>query len=82
MRTRWNGDRTARRAELYFTGPHLVTDSTTSTTTVASNVPMNVTITIPTSVPDTEVDDLVSYFSDLMDSALVKSALKAGYAPT
>lgn len=82
MRTRWNGDRTARRADLYFTGPHLVTDSTTSVTSVVSNVPANVTITMPTDVPDAEVDDLIAYFTGLMASPLVKSALKAGFAPT
>lgn len=82
MKTQNNGARTARRAELYFSYPRFVTDTTTNTTRVVSNVPVNVTVTIPNNVPDTEIANAVALFTNLMASALIKSSLTVGFAPT
>lgn len=82
MRTRNNGDRTARRADFYYTAPAYADDPNTGLTKVYSNVPANITITLPTNIPDSDLDDFIAYLTGLLGSSLVKSALKSGFAPT
>jgi hypothetical protein len=82
LRTRFNGQRTARRVDIYFTAPYYVTQSADSTTKVVANIPVNATFTVPANIPEDSIADFVSYAVNLMASTLVKAAISSGYAPS
>lgn len=82
VRTRYNGDRTARRIDYYFTYPVTQTDTGSGLTTVIGSVPFNGSMVMPLSSPDSLIAEAVSQLANLMVSTLVKNSAKAGFAPT
>lgn len=80
-RTEWNGPRTARRAVLSFTYPSLVTDSG-GKQVVADRLNISVTAVIPQGMAQSDIDEGASQGLNILASALMKSVLKEGYAPT
>lgn len=82
MRTRYNGQKTARRVDFNFVYPQTATDSTTSLVSVVNRVPIQLSAAIPMNVPATVIAEAVSQAANLLASTLVKDAMKAGFAPT
>lgn len=82
MRTRNNGDRTARRDDIYFVYPITQTDTGSGITQVVGQIPFNLSGVFPLNCPDTIIAEAVSQFANLMTSTLIKNARKAGFAPT
>lgn len=81
MSTRENGTGTARRIDVTGTYPTLVTDAG-GKTQVADKLVMNLSVVNPKGMPDTDVNEAVAQFFNVLASTLVKSATKAGYAPS
>lgn len=82
LRSRYNGQKTARRMDANFVYPQTATDSTTSLTTVVNRVPIQISAAIPTNVPAAVIAEAISQAANLLASTLVKDSMKAGFAPT
>lgn len=77
-----NGPRTARRVEYTFSYPQTATDSTTGIVSVV-NVPIGGGyFVLPNEVPDAVMAEFVEQGVNLLGSALIKTSIKAGFAPT
>lgn len=82
LRSKYNGQRTARRMDVNYVYPQTATDSTTSLTEVVNRIPFQLTAAIPEGVPATVIAEAVSQFANLLASTLMKDSFKAGFAPT
>lgn len=82
MLTKWNGNRSARRAEMTGVYSSVVTDSTTTIQSSIGKIVFDVSVAMPQSIPQADIDEAVSQFSNMLNSTLVRSCLKAGFAPT
>lgn len=82
MTTRFNGQKTARRADVHFEFPFGYTDSTTGLAMSKDKVVMDLSIVSPQQIPQVNVDEAVAQFANLLKAALIQQALKSGYAPT
>jgi hypothetical protein len=80
--SKWNGDKTVRRVSMLGKYNSYATDSTTSISMKIGQVTMDVTFAIPQSLPQADIDEGVSQLSNLVSSTLLRSCLKAGFAPT
>lgn len=81
MSSRENGTGTARRVEMQFAYPVLATDAQ-GKLNVVDRLPINISVLVPKGMPDADVNEGVSQCFNLVNSALIKSAVKSGYAPT
>lgn len=81
MSSRWNGDNTARRFDVLASFPGVFTDSNTGQTEVRAKAVFNISVVIPQNMSATDIGELAAQVPNLFASALVKSALVAGYAP-
>lgn len=81
MTTRENGTGTARRCDLTGTYPTLVIDSG-GKTQVADKLTLNLSVLNPKGMPDADVNEAVAQFFNAVQTTLLKSAFKAGYAPS
>lgn len=82
MVSRDNGPGTGRRITMEFTWPQTYTDTATGLVKVANKAPGSVTLLLPKEMPDTQINETVDQFFNLISSALVRSAFKEGFAPT
>lgn len=82
MSSRWNSAKTARRCNVTGVYPSVVTDSTTSTSSALGKIIFDGSFIIPQMVSQTDIDEAVSQLSNLLTSTLIRSSLKAGFAPT
>lgn len=82
LRSRYNGQKTARRMDGVFVYPETATDSTTSLVSVVNRIPFQFTAAIPQGTPSAVINEAVSQFANLLASTLIKDANKAGFAPT
>lgn len=82
MTTKFNGSRTARRVDINYRYPQVVTDSNTGLTTVVNQIPMTLSLALPSGAPDAVIQEAVAQGTNLLVSALVRSSLIAGFAPT
>jgi hypothetical protein len=82
MATKWNQAKTARRCNIVGVYPSVAVDSTTTVSTAIGKVIAEVSFIIPQMVPQGDIDEAVSQISNLINSALIRSSLKAGFAPT
>lgn len=82
MRTRYNGPRDARRAEISFTYPITQTDSSSGITSVIGKVPVTFSLVAPLGASDSVIAEAVAQSVNLLKSTLIQAALKAGFAPT
>lgn len=80
--SKWNGDKTVRRVNLLGKYHAYATDSTTTISTKIGSITMDLTFALPQSIPQADIDEGVSQLSNLINSALIRSCLKAGFAPT
>jgi hypothetical protein len=81
MVSRWNGPKTARRLDWTMTYPSVYTDSSSSLTQVRDTSVMTGSCVMPTGSADTDLNEAGAQFPNLLASALIKSALIAGFAP-
>lgn len=82
LRAGWNGPRDARRVQMDFMYPFTSTDSSTGLTSVVARIPIQVTATVPQLVTDAIISEAVAQCGNLLDSSLIQSCFKAGYAAT
>lgn len=80
--SKWNGDKTVRRVSMIGKYNSYATDSTTTISSKIGSVTMDVTLAIPQSIPQADIDEGVSQLTNLITSTLIRSCLKAGFAPT
>jgi hypothetical protein len=81
MSARWNGPKTARRVDFSGVFPSVYTDSNTGQTEVRSVIPFSASFAIPQNITSTDVNEAAAQLTNLIASALAKSAISAGYAP-
>lgn len=81
LKTLWNGPKTARKAHFNYKRPYATQDTTTAVYGVREQLMIEVNATIPQGMPATEISEGVHQGLNLAASALIKSALIAGYAP-
>jgi hypothetical protein len=83
MSSKWNGPRTARVMNIKFVYPYATEDTTTSVYSSKDRVVINGgNVTSPAGIPSSVSDEAMAQYTNLVDSALIVSALKSGYAPT
>ncbi len=83
MSSKWNGPKTARVMNIKFIYPYAIQSTDTTAYTSKDRVVINGgNITAPQGIPSSVLDEAMAQYTNLVDSALVLSALKAGYAPT
>lgn len=80
--TNWNGRKTARRETLTYTAPYAVLDSTTGLYSSKDQVIIELSVVAPQAIPPNFTDEAISQGTNLLVSTLIRSSLKAGYAPT
>lgn len=76
-----NGNKKARRARSSFIWPKARVDIA-SNVTVAGGASSESSHLIPQDMTPAEIDEYVAQYSNLLASALIKSCLTSGYAPT
>lgn len=77
-----NGNRSARRIDIQYRYPQMATDSTTGLSTVVNQIPITVSVAVPLGAPDTVVQEAIAQGTNLLVSALVRSSIISGFAPT
>jgi hypothetical protein len=77
-----NGNGSARRVEYSYSYPQTATDTTTSLTSVVNKPVGGGYFVIPNEVPDATLAEFTAQLTNLLASALVRSSINAGYAPT
>lgn len=82
LRTRYNGQKTARRADGNFVYPQIATDTTTSLVSVVNRLPIQFTAAVPLGMPASDINEAVAQFANLLKASLIQASLKAGFAPT
>lgn len=82
LQSKYNGPKTARRLTVNYSMPQTATDSTTGLTSVVNTIPVMFTIALPVATPQTTIDEAVHQLTNLLSSTLVRSCLKAGFAPS
>lgn len=80
--SKWNGPKTARQVAISAAFPYAVQDSTTTLYSAKDRVVFNGTFTLPQGVPASVLNEAAAQIPNLIASALIKSALAAGYAPS
>lgn len=80
FKTMNNGNGTARRGQLDFAYPSLVTDS--GVTRVGDKFTASTTATMPLNMPAADLVEGVYQYCNLLAAALIKQALNEGFAPT
>lgn len=79
--SRWNGERTARRVEYSFSYPETATAADGSVSVINRFVG-NGSVVIPQGMAAANINEGASQLGNLIASALIKSVMKEGYAPT
>jgi hypothetical protein len=83
LTTKWNGPKTARVANIEFVYPYATEDTSTSRYSSTDRVVVNGSnVTLPQNVPGSVLNEAAAQYSNLVGSALMKSSLQTGYAPT
>lgn len=81
--SKWNGPKTARVLVPEFVYPYAVQDSTTTLYSAKDRVVFsNGAFTMPQAIPSSSLNEAAAQGENLLASALVKSCIQAGYAPT
>lgn len=75
-----NGAKRALRGTFVY--PQLSTNTTTGVTSVVDRVMASFDVAIPKGMPQSDVDEAVSQFGNLMAAGQIRNALKAGYSAT
>lgn len=78
--SRSNGDATARRVDVWYGYPQLVTSGDTGVTSVENKALFTASAALPLNMTQSDLNEFVSQGMNLMASSLMKSMLKEGYA--
>lgn len=81
LSSKWNGPKTARQLQFNLVFPYAVQDSTTTLYSAKDRVVFQGVVTLPQGIPSSSLNEAAAQGLNLLASALVKSALQAGYAP-
>lgn len=82
VRSRFNGQKTARRVDSNFVYPQIATDTTTSLVSVVNRATFQSSAAIPMGMPAADIAEAVSQYANLLTAALIKDTHKSGFAPT
>lgn len=82
MVARDNGPKTGRRIELDYEWVQTYTDSTTSLVKVQSRAPGKLSLLLPVEMPDSQVNEAVDQFFNLINHSAIRTAFKEAFAPT
>lgn len=82
MVARDNGPKTARRVELTYVWPQTYTDSTTGLVAVQAKAPAALTFALPVEMPDSQINEAVDQFFNLINNSAIRTAFKEAFAPT
>jgi hypothetical protein len=80
MESRANGTGTARRVDLHFSYPSLLT-GTDGRITIGDRGVFDCSLVVPQGMVDADLNEYVSQGLNLLASTLVNSSVKAGFAP-
>lgn len=73
-----NGSKRALRSTFVY--PQIATNSTTSITSVVNRAMASTDWTVPKDMTDSDVNEFVSQYANLLSAALIKACVKARYA--
>lgn len=82
LSSRWNGAKTARRIQVDFAYHGFSTDTTTGVSARTGSIPFSTSCAIPQNLPQSDIDEAVAQYANLLKSALVQLCMKAGYSAT
>lgn len=83
LNSKWNGPKSARVLSHEFVYPYATQDTTTTRFGSTDRVVItSAGATFPQNIPASILNEAASQYSNLMGSALMKSSLQSGYAPT
>lgn len=83
LNSKWNGPKTARVLNPEYVYPYATQDTTTTLYSAKDRVVFNNgAYTMPQGVPASVLNEAAAQCNNLLASALVKSAIQVGYAPT
>jgi len=80
--SRWNGPKTARRVQTKYVFPQVYTDTTTTLVQIKNLLVMETSSVIPQQVDTATIGEFAAQGTNLVASALIKSTINAGFAPT
>lgn len=81
MTSRSNGPATGRRVDLDISYPYTTT-GTDGKTYLAEKTVLTVSLLLPNGMPTATTDEAVAQAMNLLDSTLITSCFKSGFAPT
>lgn len=80
--SKWNGPKTARRIDIVGSYPSVYTNSSTGQTEVRGTIPFTGSFAVPTNIAATDLNEAAAQLCNLIASAMAKSAVTTGFAPT
>nr|QDH89069.1 MAG: hypothetical protein H1Bulk30739e362_000002 [Leviviridae sp.] len=80
--TRDNGNKTARRVDISGVFPSVYTNSASGQTEVRATIPFSASFAVPQNIVTTDLNEAAAQLCNLIASALSKSAISTGFAPT
>lgn len=78
--SQFNGPRDARRVNVV--GKYPVVRTISGTDQKVATIPVEATIALPLVITDTEAQEVVAQFANILRSTLMQDVLASGYAPT
>lgn len=72
----------SRAVRTTYAYPQVATNTTTSMTSVVSRAAASTDWRFPKDMPQSDINEFVSQYANLMVSTLVKDSVKSGYAPS
>lgn len=82
IKSRNNGDNTARRVEYNAVFPSVYTDSSSGLTQIRSKCVWSGSVVVPLDMADTDRNEQAAQVANLIASSLFVSTFNSGYAPT
>lgn len=79
---KWNGPKTARRVDVSGSFPSVYTNSTTGQTEVRGTIPFTCSFAVPVNIVTADLNEAAAQLTNLIASAMTKSAVNSGYAPS
>lgn len=79
--SKWNGPKTARQVQFNIALPYAVQDSTTTLYSAKDRIVLQGVCTLPVGIPSANLNE-VNQALNLLSSALIKSTMQTGYAPS
>lgn len=80
LKTRFNGNKTARRFEAEYVFPIVALNSTTNVKSVVSKIPISISGVLPLNATDAQIKEAVYQYSNLLVAQLIRDSLVSGYS--